>query len=175
MSKKILIFILILFFALFQIGFIDQFFTGATLLNGILIFTIFLCYRNEKSYPVMYLLITGLLLDFFSLYFFGLYTLSLLITAGMIFYVQKQYINQKTYFSLIIVGIASTVFYSLLIFLGSNLAYLLDISDFRWTLQMPVLSDLAFQVIINTAALVVLLYGTRWYYRQFKPQSYIKL
>lgn len=174
MIKNIFIIILIVFLALFQIGFLNEFSSISKFSNLLLIFLIFLTFKRQKNIPILYILITGLIMDISSIYFFGFYTIVLLITALAIKYLQTKYINQKTYYGLLIISLLGTFVYFILSLMLINMTYLINFTGYYFQLDLNLLVNLIIQLIVNSSILICVLFITRFFTNQFKSKLYLR-
>ena len=174
MIKKILLVVSIILLVLFQIGFLKEFSNLTRYFNLILIIAIFLTFISEFKTPIIFVFVSGFILDIYSLHIFGVYTFSLLLTILCIKYLSSKYINQKTYYSLVIIALVGTIIYNLILISIINIFYIINISEFAYNINLSLLKDIVFQLIIHSFLLGLLLYIKRFVVSKLKSKVYLK-
>ncbi|MDP2683851.1 MAG: hypothetical protein Q8P20_02230 [bacterium] len=174
MFKKVLLVVLIILLVLFQIGFLKEFTSFSKYFNLVLIIAIFLTFTSEFNKPLIFTIITGFILEFNSLYLFGTYTLSLLLTIFFIKYLSNKYINQKTYYSLLIITIVGTIAYNLFIIISINFSYIFNFNIFSYNINSSLIKDILFQLLFHSVTLSGFLYIKRLFNYKLKSKVYLK-
>lgn len=107
--------------ALLQLSFIFPLATSLTYFNLVLLLLLLVLFFFDLSWAVIIALSTGLILDFFSFYFFGLHILSLLFTLAIAERLLSSWLTNRSLYSLLLLIAGSILIYNLF---RSSLVYL---------------------------------------------------
>lgn len=107
---------------------------GKLFLNPTLCFIIFFAVVKEK-FSFLWPILGGIILDFYSIFKFPLFTLSLTITFVIIKFFAEKIITFKNIVSLMIFSIGGILFYNIIFFLLNGLSYLLGFEDISVSLN----------------------------------------
>jgi cell shape-determining protein MreD len=146
MKKTFIEFILILFIIILQISLPLNL---NLVLSIILFITIILNFRTALKWG----LISGLLLDLYSPLNFGIITLTLFATILIVDALFNNFFTNRSFFSLIILGLSGNLIYNILIIVLNFVCYFLRFSDFSIDLNRIFLKDAALQIIFNLICL----------------------
>jgi len=124
MLKIILNLILILFI----IGLEETRITQAVFLNPCLCFIIFFA-LSKNNLSFLWPILGGLVLDYFSIFKFPIFTISFLITFLSIRFVSEKIITFRNFLSLIIFSFGGVIFYNIIFLILNSFTYFLKIEN----------------------------------------------
>lgn len=119
-SKILSIIILILLLFVIQLGVLINWQT-LTLVNILLAFLIFYASEGDDKNIWWYVLLVGLLSDFFSPLYFGIFTFSYLLVLAIIFFLGKSFLTNKSLYTLLILNLIGSFIFKFFIILVSYL------------------------------------------------------
>ena len=124
-------------------------------LNLLLVLVVLLVYLD---YPAIlpWLFLASLLVEFYSIYPFGLSTFSLLIVALIVYWLRKNIFVKQSVLVLFFISIGNTLIYQIIIFLFNGLTYLFKLSKWAVTFNNLNLFILLKYTFFNT--LLILLF-----------------
>lgn len=142
--------------------------------NLILSLLIFLTVVISFRISLWYALGTGLLLEMFSAYPYGLIIISLFLTVVLIDWLLNHFLTNRSYYSLLLLGLIGLIFYYLLLFGFGYLLNLLKISIIDEEFSRHYFNNLFWQAIINSVGLTLAWRVTGFFGRKFKIISLIE-
>ena len=119
---------------IFQTTFLANFNIWFRNINLILVALVFLIGALDISQAIIYVILAGLFLDIYSGLPFGIFMLSLFMTLIILEILMINLLTNRSYYSLISLGIIGVVVYNSLLFLVVGFMYLIGASDimFNW-------------------------------------------
>jgi cell shape-determining protein MreD len=152
---------------MFQLGFINgllSLVSGANLVIVILIFILGL--KNGKE-AFVWALWLGVLLDIFSFYFFGLYTISLSLTVFFSYFLLDRFFTNRSLYSFLTLVLFADLFFRLLIFIFVYLFSLFGVLNFvlvsNWWLRQ------SHGIAVDLFLTIIIFYGLNLISRNLKP------
>lgn len=136
-------------------------------LNLILVLAVILITLADFDVVMVYLVLSGLYIDLYSNLPFGLITLCLILSAFTLEILFYNFFTNRSFYSLIIMGIITVFLYNAIFLAASGLLYLLGWSDFF--AQPGYLSGFFGQIIGTTLLLLVSFSFINSLSRRFKP------
>lgn len=126
MNKKVFLILMSILITIWQVSFLYEFNFLKEHLNLVLVFAVLLIVISSYKIGFIFALLAGLVLDLYSPFNFGIFTVALLITTFVINILFRKLITQKSFYSLSIVVIVGTIVYNLIIWFVINLFYWLN-------------------------------------------------
>ena len=148
MIRKIFLFLIVIFLALWQISFFSEFYAIKNYCNFILIGTVLITTVINYKNGLVFALLAGLILDSYSAYNFGLLTVSLLLPVIIINYLFRKLLARKSIYSLALLMTISTLAY--------NLFYWLNWNPLTIIIDKPYLFTVLIQILIHVILISVL-------------------
>ncbi|MBU0707428.1 hypothetical protein KKG41_03580 [Patescibacteria group bacterium] len=121
----------------------------------ILVIVMMLFVSKMRSYFI-WTIVTGLLLDIFSGYGFGVITLSLIITSLVAYILYLNYFSHHTGLALIALVAIMSFVYVLSFSMLSILFYVIDISAYRMTINLELLLSVVRQMLYTSVGFIIL-------------------
>lgn len=120
-----IIFTIVLF--IFQVSFLNNFHLWGENLNLILVIFIYLIIGFGFQETVWMILLSGILLDLYSSYFFGLITLCLLFSLFTVYFLFTNFFSNRSFLTILALVTFGTVifniFFGILVVVGSYLGF----------------------------------------------------
>jgi hypothetical protein len=156
MIRKIFLFLIVIFLALWQISFFSEFYAIKNYCNFILIGTVLITTVINYKNGLVFALLAGLILDSYSAYNFGLLTVSLLLPVIIINYLFRKLLARKSIYSLALLMTISTLAYNFALSLVANLFYWLNWNPLTIIIDKPYLFTVLIQILIHVILISVL-------------------
>lgn len=107
--------LLIIFIALLQVSFFSSFSYPANQINLILTVLIFVLFLADFKASLYFAIGCGIILDLYSLSFFGFFASILLLTIFIVYLLFKNFFTNKSLYSLLVLGILGVIIYNALL------------------------------------------------------------
>jgi len=172
MIKKIIWAIWILLLIVLQISFIPNLDFAQNKINLLLIsFTFFLLAFDLKT-SLIWAIIAGYFLDYYSNLPFGVIMISLIFSLSLIYLFFHNFLTNRSLLSLATLVASFTFLYNLIIYLASFILERISIIQWQW--QWTAVTGLLWQTVANVgvAALIFLLYN--FFSQKFKKSFMVK-
>lgn len=117
MFKVISKLVILFFYVILQISFLPTLGYPINNLNLILSIIIFVTIIISYETGLWYAFGSGLLLELYSTYFFGMIIFSLIIATVLINFLFDNFFTNRSFYSLLILGLIGTIIYNFLLFL----------------------------------------------------------
>jgi len=165
--KYIIWSILVIIAALIQVSFSSS--QNAVLSNFNFILAVLALLVNLAPFDkvVFFLIISGLVLDIYSSIPFGIFLLSYLLVAIILEILFKNFFTNRSFYSLLILGIIAVLFFNGIFLSLSGIAYSLGWSDYftNWSY----LTAVGWQLLDNLIFLTVAFFLINYLSKKFKP------
>lgn len=156
MNKVIVSIILIILLTAIQVGFISSLAVPLSRLNLILCWLAFVVLVFDFNIAIWQAMGFGILLEMFSVYPYSLILLSLLLTIMALRFLFTHLFTNRSYYSLVSLGVIAIAVYNFLILGGGWLLYILKISAISQELSWQYLESILWQVVFNLICLTVI-------------------
>lgn len=156
MTKNLLFILVTILIVLTQISFLNEFGFIRSYINLVLIVTVFLTAVVSYSRGFSFALISGILLDIFSPFTFGINTLALLIPVILIFNLFRKLLARKSIYSLVLVMTMSLMVYHIVLWIFTNIFYWIGWRDFGIELSINQFQQILGQLFFQTIIIIVL-------------------
>jgi rod shape-determining protein MreD len=154
MIKFFLNLILLFFYILLQISLLPSLGYPLNNLNLILSIIIFFIVIVNYKTGLWLAFGGGLILELFSIFPFGVITLSIVITAILVNSFFDNFFTNRSFYSLIILGLIGTFIYNFLLFFVNSIIYFINPErNFFDLLNVHYFYNLSWQIILNLAVL----------------------
>ena len=166
MYKEIIKIVLIILAGLVQIGLINSLpdpFNNILIFLDLIILSILMLNFNFSFWYIA--LGFGIIIDFFSVYTFGVFTIILMICAIVLNILFKKLFTTISPLSIITLGGAGVIIYNLLLYLIIKILFLINISGFNIYFNLDFFVNILWQILINVIVLGILYII---FYKQFK-------
>jgi len=160
MLRHIAFFLIILLLNIIQISFINLTDSVARL-NILILFLVFLVFYFEEIPLLWWSLITGAVGELFSPYPFGMITVIIIVTAIALMFLFNNFLTNRSLYTFLLLSIAGTVIYNLLLLIVSYLFYLFNTSNLHLLDGRELWIGLSWQTIINAFAALSIFFATR--------------
>ncbi len=173
MIKKILLPLIIILVSLFQVSFIGEFDFLRNNLQLLLVIVIVLTFYSSYKSVLIFSIISGFIVDLFSIYNFGVTTAAFLITFLLINLLFKRLISNKETYSLILVTLIGTVVYNVFLFLVTNSLYIINLNSVRIIFSFDFLYSIIWQLIIHSFLIIIMLVLTKFINKKLVSKFFI--
>lgn len=154
MIKFFLNLILLFFYIILQISLLPSLGYPLNNLNLILSIIIFVIVIINYETGLWLAFGGGLILELFSIFPFGLITLSIVITAILLNSLFDNFFTNRSFYSLIILGLIGTFIYNFILFFANSVAYFMAPErNFFDLWHVHYLYNLSWQIILNLIVL----------------------
>ena len=149
--KNIPFFFIIIFLVMIQ----SSFFSNSQFwLNNIqLVFLFLLLLLLLSSYSFIFILkwavFAGILMDMFSQFTFGTYTIALVLTQFLIYFLFQRFFTNKSYYSLIVLVTSGTLFFNFFLIISSLFFQTINVNLFGIEFGGSLIFSILFQLLIN--------------------------
>lgn len=171
--RKIINVFFIILAALFQTSFLNNEPFPFNRMKIILLAIIFLT-LTESFYNYYWLIFGGLILEFYSQYYFGVLFLTYFITFFIIVWSFKNLFTNKSLYSFIIIGLIAFLSYNFFIYIFSGLTSLIMKNYLSIKLDQYYFLTLISEIILNLISLVILFIFYRFISKKMKAVFIIK-
>jgi len=165
--KKIFQIIATILASLIQISFLSLF-PNLLFLNLILAIGILLLFY-DSHFLYIFLLISGIIIDFYSILPFPIITFSLFIAILFLRILSQNVFTNRSLYSLFLMGIIGTIIYNIILIIFVYLTYLLRLSDFSFLFD----KELIYNIIWQVFACLLFLTGA-WFFISFLKSRFKK-
>jgi len=141
--------------------------------NLILIALVFITVMVNSKAGLIFAIISGLILDFYSPFSFGIYLTALIIPVFIITNLFKKLLARKTIYTLIAAALTSTVIFQIAVLLISNLLFWFNWNEINYTLNIEYLYTLLRQLITHTIIISILFIITNFLSEKLKSKFLI--
>lgn len=172
MIKSLISLIGIIILVLFQINFFSVF-GLAPYINFILIIAVLISiYKGYRS-SLIFCVISGVLLDFYSSFGFGSFTIALIVPIVVMFYIFRKLLAHRSIYTLVLVMIVSTVIFHLIFWSLVNLQYWLNWSKFNIGWSTTYLTQVGMQLITHSILAVIFYFSARFINNKIRANFFI--
>lgn len=126
-----------------------------THLNLILCLSALLLFFNSR-FLIYFIIITGVILDIYSILPFPFTTMSLLLTIFFLNLLFKNLLTNRSLYSLILLGIIGTIAYNSILSILTYFAYLLRLSEYALSLDKFYFHAFLWQLGLNLTFLIII-------------------
>lgn len=168
MAKVIFFLVVTIILALLQLNFLQSFDILHHYLNIIIVSATILTVYGDYRRGFLFAFVSGLLMDIYSPYAFGVITLALIVPALVIYYLLKKLLANKSVYSLMLVTAASTVMYYLIIWLGTNLAHWFGSPHLVVIMTREYAAIITGQIVVHTVIIMLFFLALRFLGRRIR-------
>ncbi len=161
-SKILLITILILLLFVVQLGVLTNW-QSLSLVNFILAYLIFYSSENYNRNIWWFVLLAGLLFDFFSPLYFGVFTFLFLLIIWIIFFLGKSFFTNRSLYTLLILNLIGSFIFKFFTILASYLNNFLAFSF--WHID---LYRLAIAIVFESVFITFLYFIYHNFYKKYQ-------
>lgn len=173
MIKNIVFVLLAILLILSQISFFDNFLLFRQYFNLVLIVVVFFTVIINFKYGIYFAIISGLILDLYSPYNYGLISVSMIIPVILISFLFKKLLARRSLFSLALVMIISTFVYHLCLSLLTNLFFWFGRNNMAISLNADYLYTVLIQIAVNTIFIFLLFIFVKFINEKIKSKFLI--
>jgi hypothetical protein len=148
---------LVLILGIIQVSFLSTWPWPVSSLNLILSLVIFFAVISSYKKSLWLAFGSGLFLEVYSGLYFGVTVFSLILTVIIINLLFNNFFTNRSYYSLVILGIIGTVAYNLIILVSSWFVYLVKLS--QTVIALDFWSQFFWQSIFNLIILTIIFYA----------------
>ncbi|MFA6098443.1 MAG: hypothetical protein WCV50_00600 [Patescibacteria group bacterium] len=168
MTKWITFGIFAILIALFQISFLFEFNIFNQYLNLIVLMVVLFSILKDYKTALIFAIISGLVLDIYSPFSFGIITLSLAATVPVMHVIFIKFIAHKSIFTLILAIIVSLLVYNLVLWSFTNIFYWLGWNDFTIKLNPSYLNNLIIQLAFQIILMSIIYFSLKFIKTKFR-------
>ncbi len=158
MLRRSIFFVAVIILALWQISFWYEFSLLRVYVSPIILIAIILSVWRPIKTSLVFILIAGIVLDIYSVYAFGIITVSLLIVYVFIRIIFMKLFARKTVYALTLTIASGTMLYHLTAWLLANGTYWIGWSEITMPLSMTLARTVIGQAVVH-ALIAVTLYS----------------
>jgi len=170
MIRKISIAITIIVLAILQTSFLNLFDSSIAYLNLIVLFLVFLVFSLDLIPLLWWSLATGIVLELFSIFPYGLTATIVLLTAVGLQFLFKNFLTNRSIYTFVLLVVAGTAIYNLLLFLSSFLLFSLNVTDFNFLSGQLFWTGLIYQTLFNLCTAWVLFFISQFLSNRLKKR-----
>lgn len=152
--NRILKILLYIFLILFIVGLEESVLSSSLFLNPVVCFVIFFALSKDKIF-ILWPLLSGALLDFFSIFNFPVFTFSLLAVFFIVKFFADKILTFKNFISFIILSFGGIVIYNIISLVIHLIFYFLGIDDFRLALNQDYFLHIFVNMIFTFLLLII--------------------
>jgi len=171
---KITIFIILgIVITLIQVSFLSNFDFFVYYLNLILIILILLTMLKGYKPGIIFAVVSGLILDIYSPFYFGLITISLVTPVIVIHNLFQNFLARKSIYSLSILAIISNTCYFFILLLLSKIIYWVGLNSYNIGIDLFVFKNIVYTIFWNTVVTLLLFLILRFIVKRIKSKFII--
>ncbi len=170
MFKKAIYFLLIVLTVLWQMSFLYEFSFFRNYINIILILLVLITMTINYKSGLWFAVISGILLDIYSPFIFGVLTISLIVPVSLSYFLLRGYFARKSTYSLLLVMAISTLAYHLLQWGLSNVLFLFGASEIKIIITPQFVYTVIGQTIMHSIILLLLYLVFKFLTRKIKSK-----
>lgn len=160
--------LLVLFIVTFQVSFISALPGSFSNINILLIFLVYILIISDLNIALIYALACGLVMDILSFYYFGVYSISFVVTLIVVnFLLVNFFTNRSLYAFLALIISASILNFLFLVSMNNGIIFIFG-GDYISANQEFFLS-VAKQIVFNVSFMFVIFYLTNFLNNSFRP------
>ncbi|HEX9664739.1 MAG TPA: hypothetical protein VGA49_02850 [Patescibacteria group bacterium] len=165
MVRRFLNIIILVLLIIFQVSFINNLVFPFSQLNLILSFLIFLIMTADIYLTLKIALALGFLLEFYSAVNFGFILISIFLTLILLYLLFINFFTNKSFYSLMILGLIGSVAYYFIFILINKLFYFFNLNFFEYSFE-PV--SLIWSAGLNLVILTIFFFGYNFLTHELK-------
>lgn len=174
MSRNIIIGLVVVAVLIIQFSFIDPFTVGIAPISVVLLFLALLAFRLEIIPLLWWSLGIGVIHELFSILPFGTFTVITILTSVALYFLLNNVLTNKSLFPFVLLAIAGTIIYNLLLQLASVIFYAMNYVEIS-LYQVPNLwTSMLLQALINGVAALILFLLIRSLTKRFQNQFLVR-
>lgn len=166
--------ILMLLLSVVQVGFVSALPSWLSNINFVLIVLIMIHGFGNFRMAVLWALLVGALVDFYSFDFYGLYTVSYVLTLFVINYLLENFLTNRSLYTFLSLAVVGTLVFEVLVFLLNDLRYLLLDNGLLRAISLDFWMDEFSKVVVNVLVAFFLFQTINFFSARFKPIFLIK-
>ena len=166
-SKILLAVIAISLLTIIQISFLGNFGVYLKSFNLVLAALVILLFLVDFKSLIFFTLFSGFILDLYSSLTFGLFMISLFLTALVLEIFLFNFLTNRSFYSVISLGLLAVILFNVIFLAISSAIYLFGLSDFYFNLRSW--SSWLYQLLNISIILTVIFFIVNAFSKKFKP------